>query len=236
MSLTEAQLPVDYSAMPPNDLALLCFEQSDEAAWTEFIRRFHPLIARVALRVARQWGEHSPQVVDDLVQDTYLKLCAERVSLLQKFSPVHSDAIYGYIKVFTANLVHDRLKASHSGKRGGSEVTASIDAADFGPARGGLRSAEAIIERSVLIQQIDVCVRGICSGPSSERDRRIFWLYYRAGLAASAIATLPTIGLSTKGVESTILRLTRQVRERLDGRAPVSASNRSEGVQPKESL
>src|ERR1700733_12575996 len=109
MSFTEAQLPLDYSAMSPNDLALLCFEQSDEAAWTEFVRRFHPLIARVALRVARQWGERSPQVVDDLVQNTYLKLCAERVSLLQKFSPVHSDAIYGYIKVFTANLVHDRL-------------------------------------------------------------------------------------------------------------------------------
>jgi RNA polymerase sigma-70 factor, ECF subfamily len=46
----------------------------------------------------------------------------------------------------------------------------------------------------------------------------IFWLYYRDGLTARAIAQLPGIRLSVKGVESTIHRLTRRVRLRLNHR------------------
>jgi len=230
MSALGGLLPVDYAAMPSNDLALLCFEGGDESAWAEFIRRFHPLIVRIVLRVAHQWGEHSPQVVDDLVQDTYLKLCAERASLLQSFEPAHKDAIYGYVKVFTANLVRDRFKARRSVKRGGSTVHASIEDDDPAPGTRESSSAVALIERDILIQQVGACLKTVCSGPSSERDSRIFWLYYRAGLPASAIAALPTIGLSTKGVETTILRLTRQIRERLGGHTPASALNRSEGI------
>jgi hypothetical protein len=47
------------------------------------------------------------------------------------------------------------------------------------------------------------------------RDQTLFWLYYRHGMSASAIASLSTIGLSVKGVESAILRLTRQVRNHI---------------------
>jgi RNA polymerase sigma factor (sigma-70 family) len=229
---------VDYSTISAEELALTCFRTGDELAWAEFVRRFHPLIARVALRVARQWSESSTQVVDDLVQNTYLKLCAERTHLLQNFTSVHKDAIYGYIKVFTANLAHDHFKASRSEKRGGSALPTSTDNDDPGPSARGSNSAEALIERGVLIQQIDVCLKMVSSGASSERDRRIFWLYYRVGLAASAIAALPTIGLSTKGVESTLLRLTRQVRQRLAGGWPTEPGGEKsgEGIRRPRSL
>jgi RNA polymerase sigma-70 factor, ECF subfamily len=205
---------VDYSTISAEELALACFRSGDELAWAEFVRRFHSLIARVVLRVARKWGEDSPQVVDDLIQDTYLKLCAERTRLLQNFKPIHEDAMYGYIKVFTANLVHDHFKAWRSAKRGGLSVTVSIDGEDSRDSSYGSKRAQAQLEREVLIGQIDVCLQAVSVGPSSERDRKIFWLYYRAGLPASAIAAMPTVGLTTKGVESTILRLTRLVRQR----------------------
>ena len=45
----------------------------------------------------------------------------------------------------------------------------------------------------------------------------MFWLYYRVGLTANAIAALPSIGLSMKGVESTILRLIRLLRQEISG-------------------
>jgi RNA polymerase sigma-70 factor, ECF subfamily len=227
---------VDYSKVSAEELGLTCFRTGDELAWAEFVRRFHPLIARVVLRVARQWGETSSEVVDDLVQDTYLKLCGDRVRLGQSFASAHQDAIYGYIKVLTANLVHDHFKASRSEKRGGSVVAISIGDDDLRPGVPGLRTAEDVIERSVLVREIDACLQAVLAGPNSERDRKIFWLYYRVGLAASAIAVLPTIGLTTKGVESTILRLTRQVRERLAGRTEGSSSLRPEGIRPAESL
>jgi len=205
---------LDYSAISPEDLALVCFQTRDEFAWAEFVRRFHPLIARVVIRVAHQWGEASPQTIDDLIQDTYLKLCADRSNFSQKFKPTHRDAVFGYIKVFTANLVHDHFKASRSQKRD-SAITTSIDAVPAHGLGASTVTNSAALDRTVLIQQVDSCLQTIAPGPKGQRDRRIFWLYYRVGLPASEIAALPTIGLSTKGVESTLLRLNRQIRERL---------------------
>ena len=71
------------------------------------------------------------------------------------------------------------------------------------------------IERAVLIQEIthhlDTCI----TGPDQERNRQIFWLHYRVGLSARAIADLPGVALSTKGVESIIMRVTKELRERM---------------------
>ena len=99
---SEDPAPLNYAVISPAELVVACLQEGNESAWVEFVRRFQPLIARVALRVARQWGEPSPQVIDDLIQETYLKLCAERLRVLRNFKSAHEDAIYGYIKVFTA--------------------------------------------------------------------------------------------------------------------------------------
>jgi DNA-directed RNA polymerase specialized sigma24 family protein len=88
---------VDYQTIPANDLALLCFDKGNEFAWREFIRRFQPLIAKVIMRVGRQWGESSPQAIDDLVQETYLKLYTDRARFIAKFAATHEDAVFGYI-------------------------------------------------------------------------------------------------------------------------------------------
>jgi hypothetical protein len=48
----------------------------------------------------------------------------------------------------------------------------------------------------------------------------IFWFFYEQGYTAKEISLLPNVGLTVKGVEAVILRLTRYVRERLEGNAP----------------
>jgi RNA polymerase sigma-70 factor, ECF subfamily len=229
---------VDYKALPPADLVVHCLRTGEELAWIEFVRRFQPLIASVALRVARQWGQTSSSVVDDVVQETYLKLCTDRLRLLRNFKSSHKDAIYGYVKVFAANLAHDHFKASHAQKRGGAVETASMNDEAGAECTARMQPTDIILERNLLVGKVAACLEGIALGQTGDRDRRIFWLYYRAGLSASAIATLPTIGLSTKGVESTILRLTRAVRQRLTARikqAPAS-SGASEGISSENSL
>jgi len=229
---------VDYTRIPPEELFSACFQTGDESAWAEFVRRFHPLIASVVIRVARQWCEASPALIDDLIQDTYLKLCTDRGLLLQKFEPAHHDAIYGYIKVFTANLAHDHFKSARSQKRGGGAVRNSFENAEPLYKGESLTSGAAALNRGVMVQQVNDCLRSITTGPNGDRDRRIFWLYFRVGLAAREIAALPTIGLATKGVESTLIRLTKQVRQRL---VPAKSQGtdpgiQSEGIHPAESL
>ena len=204
-----------YSFSSLSDLLRACVEARDAAAWQEFVKRFHRLIAGVTLRTCRQYGMASVELVDDLVQDTYLKLCADRCRLLQEFESRHPEAFYGFLKVVAANVTRDHFKASHSQKRGGTAQSESMDDSELRQGGAASSSVGESLERTLLIRQVDDCLRAIGSGPNSERDRRIFWLHYRVGLSASAIATLPSIQLTTKGVESTLLRLVRQVRRRL---------------------
>jgi RNA polymerase sigma-70 factor (ECF subfamily) len=220
---------VDYRSISAIDLTLLCVKGADELAWREFIRRFHPLIARVAMRIARQWNETAPEVIDDLVQETYLKLYEERTRFLERFRPTHEDAVFGYIKVFTANLVHDHFKALRSKKRGGAAKTESLD--DSETDRSHAPNTDREMDRQIVFGEIDACLRGPEPSETDRRDRRIFWLYYKVGLSAAAIAALPGIGLGTKGVESTLGRLTRKVRERLVRQRKVTTENR-EGIRP----
>jgi RNA polymerase sigma-70 factor (ECF subfamily) len=168
-------------------------------------------------------------VIDDLIQDTYLKLCEDRDRFSERFKPAHPGAVFGYIKVFTANLAHDHFKLANSQKRGGGTKAASIDGLESGQV-GPEMSARAILDRDVLIQQIDTCLQELASGPESERDRKIFWLYYRVGLTASAIAALPSVGLTTKGVESLLFRLTCMIRKAVIREGPSASEDSKKGI------
>jgi RNA polymerase sigma-70 factor (ECF subfamily) len=72
------------------------------------------------------------------------------------------------------------------------------------------------------------------------RDRLIFWLYYRTGLTASAIAKLPGVGLTPSGVESAVGRLTKLVKAALAGHSASTTESKSlgkkKGFQEAESF
>jgi len=223
--------------MSGEQLIRACAESNDGAAWEEFVSRFHRSISLSVIRTAYQWGEIPQRVVDDLVQETYLKLCADRCRLLRDFAIEHPEAVAGYIKTIAVNVAHDHFKSLHSQKRGSGETAQLLEDVDPQAQSGSLGSPNAM-EREVLLKEIDRCL-GTCSeGPDQERDRLIFWLYYQQGMSAKAIADLPTVGLTAKGVESAILRLTRLVREQLtDLRSHTSVSPQpgEKGFRPAES-
>jgi RNA polymerase sigma-70 factor (ECF subfamily) len=64
-------------------------------------------------------------------------------------------------------------------------------------------------EWRLLLRDIDDFLK---KPPVSERDRQIFWLYYRQGMSAKEIAALSSLSLSVKGVESVIVRLNQLIR------------------------
>jgi RNA polymerase sigma-70 factor (ECF subfamily) len=203
-----------YPSISIEELVRQCSASRSPEAWEEFVRRFHRLIATVILRTASRLGDSSKQTVDDLIQETYLKLCADDFRILRSFEQQHPDAFTGYIKVVTANVVRDHFKSAHTKKRGAGHLEQLEE--DFVPIAGeDSAGSPKSIERTILIHEItrylDVCI----AGPDQERNSQIFWLHYRAGLSARAIADLPGMGITTKGVESIILRITKELRERL---------------------
>jgi len=226
-----------YSSFSPDDLVKACAGSKNPAAWEEFIRRFHPVIARVVLRTARRWGEPSRQVLDDLTQETYLTLCEDNSRLLRSFQPRFPDAIFGFLKVVAANVVHDHYKSALAEKRGAGQtdpLSEGARTASASPAMGNLGA----MERHIFLQQVDEVLTRSAAGDEQVRNRAIFWLYYRHGLSANAIASLPSIGLSTKGVESSILRMTRMIRSHmLESRgSPTQRQTGGEGFERAKSL
>jgi RNA polymerase sigma-70 factor (ECF subfamily) len=204
---------MSYSSWSAEELVRACVEAGNSEAWAEFVCRFRKLIACVVLRIARKYGEASSAIVDDLVQDTYLKVCSDNCRLLREFEPQHPDAFFGMLRVIAVNVAHDHFRARRSAKRGSgfsdgdlAEVDTFVpDAHSAGP---------AYIEREILLQEIDGVLSDIDS-PTAARDREIFWLYYRQGFTAKAIAAIASYNLSTKGVESILYRLMCYVRAHL---------------------
>lgn len=200
--------------MSQEELIRACAEGTDAAAWDEFVRRFHRPICLSVIRTAYQWGEIPQRIVEDLVQDTYLKLCANRCHQLLRFTEQHPDAILGYLKTIAANVAHDHFKSHHSQKRGSGEIS-QLGEDSHPKSAPSTPGGQEAIERAVLFKQIDECVESCLEGPDRDRDHTIFWLYYQQGMTAKDIAALPTIELSPKGVESVIVRIIRLVRERM---------------------
>jgi len=222
--------------MSEEELIQACAEAKDCAAWDELVSRFHRPISLSIIRTAYQWCELPQQVVDDLVQETYLKLCTNKCRQLLEFATQHPEAILGYIKTMAVNVARDHFKSFHSQKRGSGDVSQIMEHTDP-QAPPNTSGGQGAIEREVLLNQIHRCLESCAQGPDHERDCTIFWLYYQQGLSAKDIAALPTIRLSAKGVESAILRLTRLVREQLVGLQSQSTSNSAgeKGFSPAES-
>jgi RNA polymerase sigma-70 factor (ECF subfamily) len=222
-----------YSSLSCNELVRACSESENAEAWEEFVCRFGKFITVVLARVARRYGENSSSVIEDLVQETYAKVCNDNCRLLRDFEPQHQDAFFGMLKVTAANVAHDYFRSRRSYKRGSGKVESELDQAGGLPPDPSFANQDRI-EREILLQEIDRILISLMLG---ERDREIFWLHYRQGLTASAIAEIPGYGLTAKGVESILHRLRGQLRARLATTAALAgARSRAKGIPQENAL
>jgi RNA polymerase sigma-70 factor, ECF subfamily len=200
-----------YSKLDSTALITECVTANSAGAWQEFVRRFQPLIAGVVSRTASRWQSVSPSLIDDLVQETYLKLCTEEFRRLRDFESRHENAIYGFLKAVAYNVTLDYFKVRNAAKRGaGTEANGEFD--------DSLRTqgVESTIEDNLLLREIEVLVGEVAE---KERDKTVFLLYYRQGFTAKTISEIPSIELTEKGVESCLQRLTKRIKRRVVGRA-----------------
>jgi RNA polymerase sigma-70 factor (ECF subfamily) len=202
---------MDRFRTPINDLARACAHSADAAEWEEFLRRCTPLASLVALRVCRQWlNAPSPSTVDDIVQEVFLKLCEQERRILRNFEPRGEDSFLGLLRIVSASVANDYFRRLFSVKRGGNVQTMSlVEETPLSSASSTRQTAQ--MQRSVLLAQLDQKLR---SAPDviGERDRALFWLYYRQGFTAEEIAGLLAAELTPKGVESALRRVATWLR------------------------
>jgi RNA polymerase sigma-70 factor (ECF subfamily) len=209
---------MDLGQLKLYDLMQECLHTRDEYLWAEFIRRTQPLITATITRRLRNCPGHIVAgVVDDLVQDTYLKLCENNFRPLREFKYDHENGIYGLLKAAACSVLGDYIRYRLSRKRGSGKATVCLEHETA--ARAQVKVA-GNLEREVVLHEIDRFIATCSDDATLQRDCAIFWLYYRYGLTCNAIAGIAYMGLTVKGVESTILRLTRRVKERYPAKRP----------------
>jgi RNA polymerase sigma-70 factor, ECF subfamily len=204
---------MDPQELSAQELVQLCLDHNQKAAWEEFVRRYQPTIARVVTRTARRWTIPSPALVDDLVHDTYLKLFTNDSRALRELAFQHENAIFGFFKTVASNVVTDHFRAFRNQKRWTGKDDISLDDAAFFIPES--RNSAQRADYEILCDEINKILKEEL-GNEFTRDHAIFWLYYHHGLTANAISKLPAIGLTVKGVESTLLRVTKLVREKMN--------------------
>jgi RNA polymerase sigma-70 factor, ECF subfamily len=171
-------------------------------AWSELIRRLHPAVASSVLRTLRRFASsEAPErdLVDDLVQQTYVRLCENDYRALRHLVSQEESSLLAYVRTVAVNLTIDYLRTNrHS----------------FEPVDTSYPEPGRPIDHFILIDTVDRYLQR-CTKTDAARDRRVFWLYYQSGLTSKAIAELADIGLSQKGIESLLERLARCVRQAL---------------------
>lgn len=202
--------PGRFQELSAIQLVRYCLRSGEQAAWQEFVRRFQPVIASAVIKAVRHWIRPEPSQIDDLVQETYLKLFADDFRPLRKFTCQYENAIFGFLKVVATNVVKDHFRSSYCQKRGNGKLKDDLDYA--GDELRLIDQSAKVIERRILISQIEDCLKTEAVDPLFSRNYLIFQLYYEFGLTAEAISRVPQIGLTAKGVENTLARLICEIR------------------------
>jgi DNA-directed RNA polymerase specialized sigma24 family protein len=206
--------PTRYASLSLKEVVCLCAGSRDDEAWVEFISRVGKPMSHIILRTASMWGRPSRVLVEDLTQAIYLKLWQGGRTLLSEFAIERPEAVLGYLKRIAANATHDYFKHRQSQSSGGENW--HVSTVDIDPEAGhGSHGGPENLALGVFLREIDEHLTRCLTGPDQDRDRMIFWLYFRQGMSTREIASLPGIGLGTKGVGSVIERLKRAVREQI---------------------
>ena len=193
------------------DLLHLCLSSDGEEQWREFVRRTQPLIASVIINTVRRWKTPAPSLVDDLIQDTYVKLFANDKKALRVAKNEHENTIFGYLKVIASNVVRDHFRQP-ANKADEIEINDAV----FPP---GPRDRERL-EFLQKKEQIKRILETLSVSETYDRDVGIFWFFYEQGYTAKEISLLPAVGLTVKGVEAVLFRVARFVREKLELKEP----------------
>jgi RNA polymerase sigma factor (sigma-70 family) len=198
--------------IPIRDLLHLCLRTNEEQHWQEFVRRTQPLIASVILNTCRRWREPSRSLVDDLIQDTFVKLFANDKKALRSLRNEFENTILSFLRVTASRMVIDHFRQLKN-------QVEEIEASDLVLQPPDSKSKVQFVQTT---DEIERQLEKLSSTPTYRRDLTVFWLHYEQGYTAKEIALLPATGLKEKGVEALLFRLIRFLREQFgesDGEA-----------------
>ena len=197
---------MNWQALSDRELVESCLQDNQREAWTEFLRRFQPLMAAVVAKTIRRWMPPNRSLVDDLVQSSLRKICDNNCRAMRSFRWLHENSFRGFLKVVSSNAVQDHFRKYPTSRVEG-------DFEEVGPEALRTEASTRSVETEALVHKLVACLQRLLSAEADfNRDLAMFLLYYRYGLTAKEISGL--YPLTLKAVENTLLRLVRIARSR----------------------
>lgn len=210
-----------------NELVKLCAQQPDNrSAWMEFYDRFDERIWLVIYRECRQKeiAKHSVpfrQVVQDLVQDVYVRLVENNCKALRDFIGISENSIFTYLGVVAKNVVRNFSIKMGVQKRPSIDKSIddiqSISNEQVNKSKNGRPCNNLDEDFSVeyLKEEIEEILDQYFRGKDKERNKLIFKLYMYEGFTPEEIASQLKFTLSAKRVGNIISDIKRELREQL---------------------
>lgn len=199
----------------------------DEAAWQEFVRRYHAVItANVAKAFRLKAGqelERRPQFrddsIDDLVQTVYFRLIDDNCRVLRAFHGELENSLPAYLAMISMNVVKDHFRRSKAGKR--PKITFSLDELLENGGEGGLlKGMSSDIDGKpsgsgapeLKIEEIDALLNKALTRRDRDRNILIFKLRYCDGLTLTEIRNTLGLDMSPRGIGSILSRINARIR------------------------
>jgi RNA polymerase sigma-70 factor (ECF subfamily) len=195
---------VDFKKLTIRELLECLLETNNPDAWMAFQDRIK---RNVRGTVSNTLGQsRRDELIDELEQDTYAKLIANNYGRLRDKIWPNENSIFGFVRVTAAHVVVDYLRKSENKIFFNSEELDGITE----------RSANDQTPVSkLMLAEIEKCLEAWAHEKDFERDRAIFWYFFRWGYTAREIAEMPRINLSIKKVENILQKMTSRLRAKL---------------------
>jgi RNA polymerase sigma factor (sigma-70 family) len=188
------------------DLVSACV-RGDKASWEEFVRRYCRLIYFFVRRtLARHEVKADPDLLDDLVSETFCSLLEDECRLLRQYSPRYR------FSTWLGVIVHSRTLNALRGKNLG---VASPPPDDAGKGRlEALLSDPAQEPGQMALDRKRMRLIREAKERLAARDRLILTMFYEDDASLSEIAL--ALGVSYNSVRPLILRAQERLRKALD--------------------
>jgi len=215
---------MDYEGLPNNDLIKRCAEQpADRRAWNEFYRRFDDHIRAMVIRYGGLKRLYRQDLVDDLMQDAYVRLVKHDCKALKNFRGENENAIYTFLAFTARTAVDEYAKKRNAKKRRHQDEPLDKPVS---PEEGGLRlidilanpyapSTDEKLMLESLQQEVEMILGEIISGHEKERDQKIFLCHVYEELTLQQISE--RFALSPKRLRHIITEIKKRLKARPPG-------------------
>ena len=200
----------------------------DEAAWQEFVRRYHSVItANVARAFHLKVGQERDRghqfrddSIEDLVQSVYFRLIDDNCRVLKAFHGELENSLPAYLTMISRNVVKDHFRGIKAGKR--PKISFSLDELMESGGDGGLLKGlssgidgkpSGTTAAEISIEEIDALLKKALNRKDRDRNILIFKLRYCDELTLEEIREALKLDMSTKGIASILSRVTARIRQ-----------------------